>query len=218
MKTVREPAPDPSSGAQQHGAAPARQKGRERRRLILEAARKALVERGVDGLILREIAEELGITHGNLQYYFPTRNDLLVSVFDEEVAKYTTGLHEAARMTTTREGSIAAILESAFNLIEQKETKLWHVLWSVADQNPELAAVLKRENDFYEETLAGELAHILPEASNERCAHLASFIRMLVDGMAITLIYEDKRSPKYLALKNELTVFVASILSSDTSD
>lgn len=216
--TARETASSPRVVADQSGAAPARQKGRERRRMILEAAKRALIERGVDGLVLREIAEELGITHGNLQYYFPTRNDLLISVFDEEVAKYTSGLHEAARMTTTREGRIAAILESALNVIEQKETKLWHVLWSVADQNPELAAVLKRENDFYEETLAGELAHILPGASSERCAHLASFIRMLMDGMAIMLIYEDKRSPKYLALKNELTVFVASILSFDAKE
>jgi AcrR family transcriptional regulator len=194
---------------------PARRKGRERRQAILDAAKATLIEKGIEGLVLREIAEDMGITHGNLQYYFKTKNELLKSLFDEEVNKYTSGLKEAVSLTTSREGRIAAILDSAFQVLEEQETKLWRILWGVADQSDDLAKILQRENDFYEETLAQELVHIVPGASPQRRAHYAGFIRMLMDGMAVLLIYEPTTSPRYRALKNELVAFLSSLLVED---
>ena len=185
---------------------PARKKGRERRRKILEAAKQKLISRGVDGLVLREIAEEMGITHGNLQYYFQTKDDLLKVIFDEEVRKFTDTLSLSIGSATTREGRISAMIDSSIALLESEETRLWLILFSVADRDPDLALILKRENDCYEEALGVELKKISPKLSNARRKHIAKIMRLMIDGLAIELIYADPKSPEILALKSEIKV------------
>jgi len=48
-----------------------------RRREILAAASRLFRERGLHATGMREIAAELGMTAGNLYYYFPSKQDLL---------------------------------------------------------------------------------------------------------------------------------------------
>ncbi|MEM9563640.1 MAG: TetR/AcrR family transcriptional regulator [Actinomycetota bacterium] len=61
-------------------------KGTEREAEILAVARETLVTGGVDGFVLRTIAERCGIKLGNLQYYFATRDDLLEALLLAEAA------------------------------------------------------------------------------------------------------------------------------------
>ncbi len=61
-------------------------KGTEREAEILAAAREALVGGGVDGFVLRSIAERCGMKLGNLQYYFATRDDLLEALLCAEAS------------------------------------------------------------------------------------------------------------------------------------
>jgi hypothetical protein len=60
----------------------ATEKGNERIRSILEEAKNALVEEGFSGLSFRTIAKRAGITVGNVTYYFPTKDDLMVDLPD----------------------------------------------------------------------------------------------------------------------------------------
>jgi len=193
--------------------APVRAKGRERRRQIVEAAKRRLLSAGVEGLVLREIAEELGITHGNLQYYFPTKSDLLGAIFDEEIVKYTDTMKTALGAASTRQGRLATFLDSSVDLLSIEDVRLWHVLFGVAHQNPELAAILKRENERYETTLSDELGGIFPEMPAERRMHVAKMIRMLIDGLGITVIYERPDSPGLTALKGEIKVLLNTLLN-----
>ena len=62
-------------------------KGEQRRQDILACARTLLVEDGYDGFVLREVAARVGVTLGNLQYYFATRDDLLEAVIRAEFGR-----------------------------------------------------------------------------------------------------------------------------------
>jgi AcrR family transcriptional regulator len=64
----------------------ARGKGAVMRDRIIVEARRTLVDQGYDDVSLRGVAERLGITLGNLQYYFRTRDDLLLEVVRLEAA------------------------------------------------------------------------------------------------------------------------------------
>jgi AcrR family transcriptional regulator len=191
---------------------PARAKGRERRRQIIEASRRRLLAAGIDGLVLRDIAEELGITHGNLQYYFGTKASLLEAIFDEEIVKYTDTMKSALGATSSQEGRLAAFLDSSVDLLSFDEVRLWHVLFGIAHQTPELAAILRRENERYELTLAEELGRLFPDMPQERRLHVARMIRMLIDGLGITVIYERPDSPEMLAMKGELKAMLNVML------
>ncbi|WP_223166930.1 TetR/AcrR family transcriptional regulator [Nonomuraea sp. SYSU D8015] len=57
----------------------AKRKSRSDRRLdLIEAARKAIVRHGVDGVQLSHVAEEAGLTSGAVLYHYPDLTELLV--------------------------------------------------------------------------------------------------------------------------------------------
>ncbi len=50
---------------------------------ILKLALKLLNEEGLNQLKVEKITDELGISKGNLNYYFPKKDDILVALFQE---------------------------------------------------------------------------------------------------------------------------------------
>jgi AcrR family transcriptional regulator len=63
-------------------------KGAERIAAIVEAGAAVLLEEGFPSLTKRRIAKRLGISHGNVSYYFPTRQSLWQAVIDYEIREY----------------------------------------------------------------------------------------------------------------------------------
>jgi AcrR family transcriptional regulator len=59
-----------------------RLKPEHRRKLIVEAAFKAIARDGFEGLRTRDIAEQIGINSATLHHYFPTKEDLIAGVAD----------------------------------------------------------------------------------------------------------------------------------------
>jgi AcrR family transcriptional regulator len=190
-------------------------KGDQKREQILETARRMLLEKGPEGLVLRDVAEQLGITHGNLQYYYRTRSDLLVAIFDQEIAKYTDGVKAAVAATSTRRGRLAAIIDSGLTVLRQPETALWRMAISMADHSPELAAILKKENDLYEATVVKELKQIAPSLPVQRRRHIAKIIHAILDGIAIQYVHENPDSPDMRALESEVKAALIALVEAE---
>jgi AcrR family transcriptional regulator len=57
-----------------------------RREQIVEAAAAVITEQGIQNLSLSEIEKKAGMSRGQLTYYFPTKEDILLAVFDRLVA------------------------------------------------------------------------------------------------------------------------------------
>ena len=188
-----------------------RRKGTQRRQTIVDAARKKLIESGLPGLVMRDLAESLGITHGNVQYYFSTKDDLLVAIFEQEVKRYTESMHDAIELATSRTARISIIFDSAIEEIRSESTSLWMMLHSLARQSESLRVILADANRLYDKTLAENLALIDPGLSPERRHHIAQIIRIMIDGLSVQSIYDDLLSPELLALQGELKATVASL-------
>src|SRR5216684_1503265 len=56
--------------------------GSIRREQIVEAAVAVITEQGLQNLSLSEIEKKAGMSRGQLTYYFPTKEDILLAVFD----------------------------------------------------------------------------------------------------------------------------------------
>ncbi len=56
--------------------------GRIRREQIVEAAVAIIAEQGIQNLSLSEIEKRAGMSRGQLTYYFPSKEDILLAVFD----------------------------------------------------------------------------------------------------------------------------------------
>jgi len=72
-------------------------KAHEKRAELVEAARQAVLERGVAGLRMRDVAEQAEMTPGAVQYYFPTLTDVLREVQREAVERFCVDRETAAR-------------------------------------------------------------------------------------------------------------------------
>lgn len=190
-------------------------KGDARRQQILDTAKTMLLQRGAHEFVLRDVAEALGITHGNLQYYFPTKQALLVAIFDQEVAKYTDGMREAIAGTTTKRGRLAAIIDSGLTVLKSPDTALWRMMMSMADHSQEMAAILKKENDLYEAVVTKELKQIAPALSLPRRRHIAKIIHAILDGMGIQFVHEDPNSADMRALESEIKAAVFALLEAE---
>lgn len=190
-------------------------KGDAKRRLILDHAKQVLLERGPEAFVLRDIADQLDITHGNLQYYFRTKQDLLVAIFDEEVAKYTDSMRSAVAATTTRRGRLAAIIDSGLHVLRAPETALWRMVMSMADHNREMAALLKKENDLYESVVAKELKQIAPKLSPARRRHIAKIIHAILDGVGIQYAHESPDSADMRGLESEIKAAIFALVEAE---
>lgn len=193
--------------------APPRQagKGLQRRAEIIEAARERLIERGA--LVLRDIANELGITHGNLQYYFPTKNELIKAIFDEEVERFTSAMHESMQSSSDASDTISRIVDSNMAVLARRETRLWRILFGMADQEPYLAQVLKQENERFESVLESELKVVAPHLDDERLRSVARIIRLISDGIGIEFIYTDATGPSVKTLAEDVKRTLRQMLS-----
>lgn len=60
-------------------------KGERTRAAILDAAERQFSERGYDGVSLRQIMDEAGVQMGQLQYYFPSKDDVFAGVLDRRI-------------------------------------------------------------------------------------------------------------------------------------
>jgi AcrR family transcriptional regulator len=58
-----------------------------RREQIVEAAVAIITEQGLQNLSLSEIENKAGMSRGQLTYYFPTKEDILLAVFDRLVMR-----------------------------------------------------------------------------------------------------------------------------------
>jgi AcrR family transcriptional regulator len=79
----------------QSGRTPELRVDAERNRAqILEAARAAFAERGID-VPMHEIARHAGVGVGTLYRRFPTRGDLIAGAFEEKMRAYAEGVEDA---------------------------------------------------------------------------------------------------------------------------
>jgi AcrR family transcriptional regulator len=63
-------------------------KGAERIADIVKAGAAILLDEGFSSVTKRRIAKRLGISHGNVSYYFPTRDSLWHAVIDYELKEH----------------------------------------------------------------------------------------------------------------------------------
>ncbi len=59
------------------------------REAILEAALRTIAEHTISGTRMRQIADQAGMSQGNLHYYFPAKADLFLALLDEMLETFS---------------------------------------------------------------------------------------------------------------------------------
>ena len=125
---------------------------------LLDAAERLLVEVGHAGITTRRLAEQAGVNHGLVHYYFGSNESLLVRALE----RFTERLIERQRELYAADMPFAEKWRTAMRyLVAEDKTyeKVWLELQALAWNDPELQARLARVN--------GEWRAVLTEAFEE---------------------------------------------------
>jgi AcrR family transcriptional regulator len=86
---------------------------------IIQAAADSLLEHGYSGTSVRAIASRAGVAIGNLQYWFPTKSELLVEAWRYLTARSVEELRTALNQLTDPLEVLQVGVESIWNALRQ---------------------------------------------------------------------------------------------------
>ena len=131
----------------------AKQKEITTRDKILQTAAKMFSERGYDRVTTREIAKAIGINAASIYYYFPSKEDILrslYSVYSEHLQKDNPNLDELLRLAET-DPPHEVLMKSEFHFNDEEIREMLDQIILIATQrfgiSPE-SELFIRENIF----------------------------------------------------------------------
>ena len=102
-------------------------RGEASRFRILDMARDVLASEGLDRFALRDIAKRADMRLGNLQYYFPTRDDLLEAVIQSEFERNLQAMRDLDEQTT----NVDDYMQQLCGLLIKEYTSVGGNIWPV---------------------------------------------------------------------------------------
>ncbi|RVU15065.1 TetR/AcrR family transcriptional regulator [Methylobacterium oryzihabitans] len=128
-----------------------------RREHILDAAEACFVRNGFHRSTMQDLAREAGMSPGNIYRYFESKEAVVLGLADREHERGCVLIEEMER-ADDRRGALMSILERYFLQASREMALLRLDLWSEANRNPDIGAMVARIEDearsWFVETLA----------------------------------------------------------------
>lgn len=169
---------------------------------VLDAAAGVIGRRGAEATRFADVAQASGVPISTLQYYFGSREDLLVAAFrhasETELAGLAADLDTIDRPTARLVRIVDAVLGGYRPAAAQGP--LWIEAWRFALRDQEMRADVRRDNlawrSVVEDTVRAVLAECAdPQPQDETrsatAARAAVLIIALLDGLGLPLALDD---------------------------
>ena len=157
-------------------------KGSSTRDRILAAARKKIVERGIDGFSLRDLADSLGIKLSNLQYYFKTRETLVLQVMEDEAERDRALINGHQQRSASAQGAFRAILKDLISRWRGDSGVLFSTLGTVSMHNQTYRKLYRSIYASFYLALEGPVRDLNPGLSDAEVSMRVRLITALIDG------------------------------------
>lgn len=190
MSAAHEGAARPGTGRPRRRAVSPDRRTRQptevRRRLILEAAVPLVLEHGVSGVGLRDIARAAGVSVGTVTYHFGGIGEILGEAVSIEVDSYYRPLGERMLSAPSAVEGIDVLVAGVFNTETDQHWRLWFESWA-ADAVGTPDTLQRRRYEDWSDRI-GELVERGRDSGEFRCDDVAeTTVRFsaLVDGLAL---------------------------------
>ena len=157
-------------------------KGSSTRDRIVKGARKQLVERGYETFVMRELAHNLGIKLGNLQYYFKTREALILYVIEQEGTQDVLSIQAQRQKWDTAGGAFRAIVREMVVRWRGSSGVLFSTLGMLAMHNKLYKQLYRTIYENFYLALEVPLREMNPGLSDEEIVMRVRLISALIDG------------------------------------
>ena len=190
-------------------------KGKERRKQILEACKRVLAKEGCMRFQLRNVAIEAGLSLSNVQYYFPTKEELVKGLGDDIEEFY---IQEASKIYGSQDETpinrFLIMMDYLINMVKDPETRyFWIQLWAF------IGAIDPDRGKFLSEIYLTDIANIKkviqdinPLLSKGALQQRSTIIAAMIEGMMLMLddadvdLEEDEQSIEIQLKKQALRI------------
>ena len=148
-----------------------RQLPQQRRQALIEATIECLKRYGHDGLSIRTISAQAGVSVGLINHHFPNKNELIAAAYRHFNGELVGGLQAAVeRAANSPRARLRAFLEASFcppNL-DQDALAVWVVFWGLYRHSRLIQRVQRETYRGYVRLLRGMLSELLAQARAPR--------------------------------------------------
>lgn len=117
------------------------------RETILRAAQRLLVVHGYNGLSMRDLSRESGFSKGTIYHHFRDKREIFLSTLEQDLLAVQERLAEAAGGPGSAVGRVRRVIESYFDLIEQRRHSILSSLREVAGLEQEMHALMRTHRE-----------------------------------------------------------------------
>ncbi|MEM9725121.1 MAG: TetR/AcrR family transcriptional regulator [Pseudomonadota bacterium] len=165
--------------------APLTARGQSTRRKILGEARALLVQNGYDALVLRSVATRCGLTLGNLQYYFKTREDLIYALIEAEASRDLATIEAALASVGEPEERLNQITRRLLTQWDDEASAVYSTLALLRIDRPAFRQLHEELYRTHYRALEDVIARFPNGLSARARATRAQLITALIDGAAL---------------------------------
>src|SRR5215472_1494961 len=149
----------------------ARQPPPVRRQELIDATIECLKRYGHDGLSIRTISAQAGVSVGLINHHFPNKDELVAAAYRYINAELVGGMQAAvARAGNSPQARMRAFLEAWFSApsLDADALAVWVVFWGLYRHSRLIQRVHRETYQDYVNLLRGMLAELLPAARTSR--------------------------------------------------
>jgi TetR/AcrR family transcriptional repressor of bet genes len=163
-----------------------------RREALVEATLRCLKKNGHDGVSVRRISAEAGVSIGLINHHFPSKSGLIAETYETLALSLQDSLRALAEnRTTSPRKRLSDFFRESFapEFLDPQLFNVWVVFWSMVAHSPEIRAVHDRTYGKYRsilETLLGELVKS-GAAPKLKLRPAAIALSALLDGLWVEL-------------------------------
>ena len=128
-RDAAEPAPAPTRSRFAPGV---------RRAMIIDAARRHIVDHGLSATSAREVAKAAGVSIGTLTYHFATMDQLLAEVLASTMRQFEQTIDEQLAKQESALAALALLMDAHFGRASVDVGVLWIEFWTRSVREPSL--------------------------------------------------------------------------------
>lgn len=151
---------------------------------ILDSAEAVLIDEGYHNFSMRQVAARAGITLGNLQYHFPSKERLIAAMLDHCIGRYLE-MFAAIRADAGDDpiNQFRALIAGIMKDLNSRQTTLFFPeLWSLANHDARATELMDNMYDQYRQVLMEVISAINPALSGDEISRLALFMSASMEG------------------------------------
>ncbi len=142
-----------------------------RRQALIDATIECLKRYGHEGLSIRTISAQAGVSVGLINHHFPNKDELVAAAYRHINSELVHGMHAAvARAGNSPQVRMRAFLEAWFSApsLDADALAVWVVFWGLFRHSRLIQRVHRETYQDYVSLLRGLLAELLPHGESAR--------------------------------------------------